>query len=639
MENNLICRLCLYNNENILPIFGEQQREAKLQEKLLQYVNLEVKEDDPLPKLICLKCFQTIESFHAFYQEVTQNQTVFEYTTQPGIMVISDQDSHTTYILKEDEVLAGSQQSCIEMDELSMETIQLRPSTSSSATVQISDQRVTLVQLPRDVVVGSARKTQPSVTSSGLPTYDESQKSRQVIAIVKDALGEEKIIIDRLEETEEESGIPVIIDQTASVEEPQTFTLVHEDPEDVKVALDSENDDDDDDDEPEEEILQIDDSDDELQLEKRSVSNSKDFPKKFIQDGQLVVRGKELSTLMGRFYDLTCEFCMEGGKDEDEIVSFTEMDLYLAHCKEMHATKGHVWCCSGRIIKPKMMALHMARHLQPEAFKCPECGKVMSTPQILQYHIQNHRPEEERPLQCRQCPRRFSYGSALLAHAQSHLPEAVRSRHVCDDCGKSFSSAPKLAEHWAVHGGTTAGTSGDGSDRKSQQMMTYVCQVCAKQFTSKSNLTYHLTTHQPKIHQVQCERCKKWLRNKLCLRKHMVQHSDTRHQCTYPGCEYSAVNLQCLRNHIRVQHSDVKPFECDVCGKSFKLKNTLLNHQVQHTGVKKFACEFCSRTFASSGNYYAHRKRMHPQELAVQKKRKEDEENEFRKTKLLSKSK
>lgn len=119
----------------------------------------------------------------------------------------------------------------------------------------------------------------------------------------------------------------------------------------------------------------------------------------------------------------------------------------------------------------------------------------------------------------------------------------------------------------------------------------------------------------------------------------MVQHSDTRHRCTYPGCEYSAVNLQCLRNHIRVQHSDVKPFECDVCGKSFKLKNTLLNHQVQHTGVKKFACEFCSRTFASSGNYYAHRKRMHPQELAVQKKRKEDEENEFRKTKLLSKSK
>lgn len=235
----------------------------------------------------------------------------------------------------------------------------------------------------------------------------------------------------------------------------------------------------------------------------------------------------------------------------------------------------------------------------------------MTTPKILQYHIQNHRPEEERPLKCNLCPRRFSYGSALVSHSQSHLPEVERTRHVCDECGKSYSSAKNLAEHIAARHSRT-------------EPLAYVCHICAKRFTSKSNLTYHLTTHQPKIHQVQCDQCKKWLKNKLCLRKHMVQHSMVRHKCNL--CDYSALNLQCLKNHMRVQHTDLKPFACDVCGKSFKLKNTLLNHQVQHTGVKKFSCEFCARTFASSGNYYAHRKRMHPQELAVQKKRKEDEE-------------
>lgn len=104
----------------------------------------------------------------------------------------------------------------------------------------------------------------------------------------------------------------------------------------------------------------------------------------------------------------------------------------------------------------------------------------------------------------------------------------------------------------------------------------------------------------------------------------MIQHSAVRYNCTL--CNYSALNQQCLRNHTKVQHSNIKPFSCDVCDKSFKLKNTLLYHKVQHTGIKKFKCPFCSRTFASSGNYYSHRKRMHPQELAALKLKEEEEE-------------
>lgn len=99
---------------------------------------------------------------------------------------------------------------------------------------------------------------------------------------------------------------------------------------------------------------------------------------------------------------------------------------------------------------------------------------------------------------------------------------------------------------------------------------------------------------------------------------------------------------------MRVQHTDVKPFEvkksyisnvyssifnifsynkqCGVCGKSFKLKNTLRNHQVQHTGIKKYTCTWCNRSFASSGNYYSHRKRMHPKELAALKLKQEEED-------------
>lgn len=83
------------------------------------------------------------------------------------------------------------------------------------------------------------------------------------------------------------------------------------------------------------------------------------------------------------------------------------------------------------------MAMHMARHLQPDAFKCHLCNKMLTCPKILQFHIQNHLPEIERPLACPECPRRFSYRSALTAHSISHLPEKERTKHVCDECGKS----------------------------------------------------------------------------------------------------------------------------------------------------------------------------------------------------------
>lgn len=55
--------------------------------------------------------------------------------------------------------------------------------------------------------------------------------------------------------------------------------------------------------------------------------------------------------------------------------------------------------------------------------------------------------------------------------------------------------------------------------------------------------------------------------------QHMVQHSMVRFSCEL--CDYSALNRQCLRNHIKVQHSDIKPFSCQV-----RLRNELTNWNV-----------------------------------------------------------
>lgn len=194
------------------------------------------------------------------------------------------------------------------------------------------------------------------------------------------------------------------------------------------------------------------------------------------------------------------------------------------------------------------MSLHMASHLQPSAFTCGICQKLLTSPKILQYHLQNHSPESERPLKCPECPRRFSYQSALVTHQVSHLPDNERTTFCCDECGKTFSTAGRLQTHM----NTTHIKLG----------FEFMCHICSKSFACKSNLSYHLTTHQPKDNQLQCNECGKWLKNKLCLRKHSQIHSQIRHTCSL--CDYSALNKQCLTNHIRVQHSDLRPFTCTV---------------------------------------------------------------------------
>lgn len=330
-------------------------------------------------------------------------------------------------------------------------------------------------------------------------------------------------------------------------------------------------------------------------------------PKYLIRDAKLTIRGKELNRLMSDFYQLECDVCVKkGGKQK----TYKDIFNLFNHFKAKHGIKGYVVCCGQRLFKARALALHMCRHLEPESFRCPDCNKMLTCPKILQYHRQNHLPEDQRPLACKQCPRRFSYNSALIAHSISHLPEDQRNVFTCSDCGKSYCSSGRLSSHVNL-----------AHSKKGEE---FICHLCHKKFTSKGNLSYHLTTHQPNLHSMQCKICLKWLKNKVCLRKHMIQHSGEMFKC-HLCTEYETVNKQCLVNHIKIKHSEEKKFLCEVCNKSFKLKNTLVNHLRQHTRETPYCCEFCKRKFSSSGNFYAHRKRMHAAQVLQLKEQKERE--------------
>uniref|UniRef100_A0A671TSZ2 C2H2-type domain-containing protein n=1 Tax=Sparus aurata TaxID=8175 RepID=A0A671TSZ2_SPAAU len=49
-----------------------------------------------------------------------------------------------------------------------------------------------------------------------------------------------------------------------------------------------------------------------------------------------------------------------------------------------------------------------------------------------------------------------------------------------------------------------------------------------------------------------------------------------------------------------------KPFSCNCCGKSFRMRKSLILHMRVHTGEKPFSCRTCGKDFRSSSNLLDH---------------------------------
>ncbi|XP_049296363.1 transcription factor grauzone-like [Anopheles funestus] len=541
-ENCLKCRLCLHNADFMVSIFGSRGQKAHMSNMLLEHLNLSVKEDEQLPKHICLKCWHTVEYIHSFVQLVEQNQAI-----------LANVRDNSNFIVYQSESVLENRKS---------------------------------FEFINDVIE----------SRSSPPSYDEAQKTKLVTQMANEEYEEEVI------EIEDEPMYDVV--SVRSNDGHATEHIIRDvlPPDDDSNAAIQE--------EPAQckDFTSITTQDGESGIVIRV--NDYQFPQ-MIRNGTMIVHGEELDKCLAAYYGLDCELCQQQ--------NWITIEELFKHHRQVHGEQGFINCCGKKMEKKSLMAMHLARHVQPEAFECPICKKMMTTPRILKSHMQNHLPEEEKPYKCKLCPRRFGYVSALLIHASTHREENEEKcvYHLCYSCGRAFRSGGKLAEHIAESHKT------DGSSNCT------ICETCGKTFISKSNLNYHLTTHQPKVlHQVQCEHCGKWLKNKLCLRKHMLQHSQVRHRCD--KCDYTTVNMQSLQNHQRVQHTDHKPFECTTCGKCFKLRSNLREHLAQHQKNQKYSCEFCSRRFTSKSNYYCHRKRMHFAELEQQKRQKEQEESAHR---------
>lgn len=63
--------------------------------------------------------------------------------------------------------------------------------------------------------------------------------------------------------------------------------------------------------------------------------------------------------------------------------------------------------------------------------------------------------------------------------------------------------------------------------------------------------------------------------------------------CEHCGSEYFTNSA--LKDHYTSAHTDIRPFECEICKKRFIHQRSLRKHAQSHSDERPFSCNLCEQ--------------------------------------------
>lgn len=134
----------------------------------------------------------------------------------------------------------------------------------------------------------------------------------------------------------------------------------------------------------------------------------------------------EKDQFLAENFKITCFICN---------IPFETFFAMRKHFEMKHNELGHIRCCNKKIYRRSILVDHVHRHLNPNYFKCQECGKVMADRRCLELHLEMHKGNQEKVHSCDICGKGFAKLAVLKKHRMIHLSEEEK-QFPCKECGK-----------------------------------------------------------------------------------------------------------------------------------------------------------------------------------------------------------
>ena len=265
-------------------------------------------------------------------------------------------------------------------------------------------------------------------------------------------------------------------------------------------------------------------------------------------------------------------------------------------------------------------------------WSCDSCSKSFRQRNELKIHERCH--TGERPYACKICGKGFKYSSNFADHMRLHSGE---KRYPCSECPKKFNTNSNLKTHMLTH----------------TKELPFVCQFCSKGFTTAGNLRTHVKKHHKEAFipefSIQTDHLtadnedisNDALSDNMTQKMYSELSSSSQEKSfSCPVCMMNLTFSYELKAHMKSNHPDARPFICQNCGKGFKHKANLTDHERIHTGERRhqcpecpkkfqtgsnlkthmlvhtkelpFLCQFCPKAFSTNGNLKNHSKKYHP---------------------------